>query len=168
MQDFLRHLFIQQPGAMRVNNKKMASNYDYLIANFSEDSITLSEWTPRRSIFYNRCIVIIVNILFFVIGTSFNVYVIISIFRKHLYNNPTMMLLLSLATADLLICIVLPVTIITGIADSYIFGDTGCVRSSRSNRTVIPHPRICLHIHVALISMDRLLYIWRPLRYKST
>ena len=169
MQDFLRHLFIQQSGDIRVNNKKMASYYNCLIANFSEDSITLSEWTPRRSIFYNRYIVIIVNILFFVIGTPFNVYVIISIFRKHLYNNPTMMLLLSLATADLLICIiVLPITIITGIADSYIFGDTDYVRCQVCQMGLLFHIFAFASIYtVALISIDRFLYIWRPLRYKK-
>ena len=147
----------------------MAGNYNCLIANFSEDSITLSEWTPRRSIFYNRYIVTIVNILFFVIGTPFNVYVIISIFRKHLYNNPTMMLLLSLATADLLICIiVLPVTIITGIADSYIFGDTDYVRCQVCQMGLLFHIFTFASIYtVALISMERFLYIWRPLRYKK-
>ena len=147
---------------------KMAGNYTCQIANITEDSITPLEWTPHRSSFYNRYIVIIVNVLFFVIGTPFNIYVIISIFRKHLCNEPTMMLLLSLATADFLICIiVLPVTIITGIADSFIFGDTDYTRCQVCQIGLLFHIFSFASVYtVALISVDRFLYIWRPLRYK--
>ena len=146
----------------------MAGNYTCQIANLSEDSVTPLEWTPYRSSFYNRYIVIIVNVLFFVIGTPFNIYVIISIFRKHLSNEPTMMLLLSLATADFLICIiVLPVTIITGIADSFIFGDNDYIRCQVCQIGLLFHTFSLASMYtVALISVDRFLYIWRPLRYK--
>ena len=146
----------------------MASNYSCLIGNISEDSITVSEWTPQRSSFYNRYIVIIVNLLFLVIGTPFNIYVIISIFRKHHTTEPTMMLLLSLATADLLICIiVLPITIITGIADSYFFGDSDYIRCQVCQMGLLFSIFSFASLNtLALISVDRFLYIWKPLRYE--
>ena len=146
----------------------MASNYSCLRANLSEDSITLSYWIPERSSFYNRYIVIIVNLLFLVIGTPFNIYVIISIFRKHHSTEPTMMLLLSLATADLLICIiVLPITIITGIADDFVFGGSDYVRCQVCQMGLLFHIfSIASMYTVALMSVDRFLYIWRPLRYE--
>ena len=145
----------------------MASNYTCQIENISYNSITLALWTPQRSSFYNRYIVIILNILFFVIGTPFNTYVIISLFRKLRSTEPTMMLLLSLATADLMICIViLPITIITGIADNFVFGDSDYLRCQVCQIGLLFHIFSFASMNtIALISVDRFVYIWRPLRY---
>ena len=80
-----------------------------------------------------------------------------------------MMLLLSLATADLLICIiVLPITIITGIADDFVFGGSDYVRCQVCQMGLLFHIfSIASMYTVALMSVDRFLYIWKPLRYKN-
>lgn len=148
----------------------MADNYSYscLIANLSVDSITPTIWTPQRTSFYNSYFVVVILLSFIIIGAPWNAYVIINIFRKRLSTQPTMMLLLSLAISDLLICIlVLPVTVITGLADDFVFGGTDYIRCQVCQFGLLYSIFTYSSLNtLALLSVDRFLYIWKPLRYK--
>ena len=103
-------------------------------------------------------------LLYFVIGFPWNVLVIGIIVKKKLYTRPSVMLLLNLAINHLLVCLLMmPVTFVLGIDNEIIYRrrDDICQTGllfvlllSVSNQTV------------ALMSVDRVIYLKKPLTYE--
>jgi hypothetical protein len=109
--------------------------------------------------------------IFFVVAFVWNSIIIYSMVRARskLLRAPTHVVLFSLAVNDLLLTIlVMPVSIITTIARDYPFGSSDYVRCK-----VCQHGGIfsilsvsSLH-HIALLSLDRFLFIYIPISYKT-
>ena len=147
-----------------------AENLDNLCANLSSDFITSSLWSLEEdSTDTNRFLVTIIYLIFLVIGLPWNAAVIISIFRKRLYREPTMMLILNLTVSNLLTCaLILPFAIITGIAGEFIYGASDRARCQICQLGVIYSILTLASLDtLALISVDRFLYITQPLRYQK-
>ena len=107
-------------------------------------------------------------ILFFLVGLPWNGLVIGIILKKKLFTRPTYMLMLNLAVANLLVCVlVLPLTVVTGFGGEDVFGsrqvnDKVCLTAV----FLILFPYVSTHT-VALLAIDRLIYIKKPHNYKS-
>lgn len=108
-----------------------------------------------------------VIILFFLVGLPWNAVVIGIIIKKRLFTDPPMLLLLNLAFANFLACIIImPFNIISGIAGEYIFGgsdQTRC-RVCQTGIALLLLPIVSTHT-LALMAVDRFIYLKKPLTY---
>ena len=139
-------------------------------ANISRDSITNEYW-DQASINHDFKVASIVLativLIFLIIGLPSNVILIISII-KHL-KLPTYILLLNLAIADVLVCAMfMPFPIISGYAGGFIFGNSDKVRCQVCQLGIVYTGLSIASLNLlALISLDRFLYIKFPLKYYS-
>ena len=109
-------------------------------------------------------------LLFIVVGLPWNIMVVITAVKKRLYHQPTIMLLLNLVVTDILmILIYFPIVTVTWIAGKYIFGSTDMMRCQTCKLAAFVRVALLLDglFVVALISIDRLLYIYIPIRYEQ-
>ena len=106
-------------------------------------------------------------LLFFLAGLPWNGLVIGIILKNKLFTLPTYMLMLNLAIANLLVCVlVLPLTVFTGFGGEDLFGS--CEVSDKVCKAgvfLILFPLVSTHT-VALLAIDRLIYIKKPLTYQ--
>ena len=136
-----------------------------LLPNVSRDSATAEYWgthAPAVAAFMS---------IFFVVALFWNSFILYSMVRSRskLLRAPTHVVLFSLAVNDLLLTVlVMPVSIITTIAQDYPFGSSDYVRCK-----VCQHGGIfsilsvsSIH-HIALLSLDRFLFIYMPISYKT-
>ena len=110
-----------------------------------------------------------VMILFFLIAFTWNILIISSIIWKNLLKQPAHLLLLNLAITDLLVSIcVMPINITSEIALEYIFGGSDRIRCSVCQTGIIFTLLSSVSLHnIALLSLDRFLFLYLPLRYKK-
>ena len=105
----------------------------------------------------------------FLLAVPWNMFVITMIIIKKLYTQPILMLLLNLAMANLLLALlVMPFIIISGIRGEYAFGGTDKVRCSVCQVGIVNIilPWVSLHT-IALMSVERFIYLKKPLRHNS-
>lgn len=107
-------------------------------------------------------------VLFLLIGCPWNALVIGVIVKKRLYTCPTYMLLLNLAIANFLVCmIVLPLTIIFGVGGQQVFGPEPIQTDvCQLGVFTILLPLVSTHT-VTLLSIDRLIFIKKPMDYQT-
>lgn len=138
--------------------------------NLSHRLITPEYWSSKNSTESLRetgIITGLITLFFFLVGLPFNIMIIVSVILKKLYKEPTQMLLLSLTAADLLVCVfVMPLIIIAGFSEEFIFGTSDYTRCKvcQAGITLVALTFFSLFI-LALISLDRCIYIKLPLRY---
>lgn len=136
-----------------------------MFENVSRDHATPQYWDT------NAPAVAVFMTIFFVVAFVLNTFILYSMVksRSKLLRAPTHVALFSLVISDLtLTVLVMPVSIITTIAHDYPFGDNDYVRC-----------KICMHgfiftilsissiHHIALLSLDRFLFIYMPINYKT-
>lgn len=138
-------------------------------SNSSHDFITEDKWLLKGEEIVNGQLIAAVLILMVLIGLPSNTLVIVAIVRKQLYHQPTFILLLNLALIDVLLCmLVLPVNIISGFAGEFFFGDNDHTRCQVCQVGVIFTTLTFLSLYsMSLISLDRFLFIRRPLKYEQ-
>ena len=108
-------------------------------------------------------------VLFFLLAVPWNTFVIASIIKKNLYTQPIIMLLLNLTITNLLLALlVMPFVIVSGLKGEYIFGKTDQERCFVCQIGIlnIILPWVSVHT-LALMSLDRFLYLKKPLTYTS-
>ena len=148
-------------------------SYSCLDENLSHQSITDEYWNTKNIDPALRSTGIatgLVMLIFFLVGVPSNILIIASILLQKMYRQPTMILLLSLAVADLLICLfVMPLIIIAGITGEFVFGDNDYVRCKvcQTGITAVALLDFSLHI-LAFLSFDRWIFIKFPLHYNLT
>ena len=99
---------------------------------------------------------------FIVVGVPCNLLILVSIVWQHLYTEPAHILLINLAVADFLICVlVMPFTVLSGFAGGFILGDNDSTRC-RWCRSGVIFVALCLF---SLMSLDRFVYIKFPMKY---
>lgn len=141
-----------------------------LDVNLSRHSVNPEYWNTRDISSSSRVTGILTAstmLSFLLIGLPSNVLIILIILLRRLYEQPTEILLLSLAIADLLTCVlVLPQIIVAGFAGEFIFGDSDYVRCKVCQSGIVFVGLTVFTVHVlALMSLDRCMYIRLPLRY---
>ena len=100
-----------------------------------------------------------------------SILVIGNVVKNRLFEQPTIVLCLNLLIITMLLCIIhiIPFPIVTSIAGEFIYGNTDftrCIVCSIDGAILV-----CLFIaigwSVVLISLDRLIYLCKPLSYPS-
>ena len=107
--------------------------------------------------------------LLLLLAVPWNLLVIIAILKKRLYVQPTVMLLLNLTVTNLLFSLlVMPFNIFVGIKGEYVFGNSDKQRCAvcQAGIFVLILPWVSLHT-LALISVDRFIYLKRPIKYDT-
>ena len=107
--------------------------------------------------------------LLLLLAVPWNLLVITAILKKRLYTQPTVMLLLNLTVTNLLFSLlVMPFSIFVGIKGEYVFGNSDQQRCAvcQTGIFVIILPWVSLHT-LALISVDRFIYLKRPMKYST-
>ena len=98
----------------------------------------------------------ILEILLFITGVLLNTYLLAVIFLKHLYSQPTYLLLLNLAIADMLMCtLVFPFHIAIGFSGQYSFGNSDYIRCAICEYAgIFLMLTILSPFNLAMLSMD--------------
>jgi len=151
----------------------MSINFSCIV-NVSEDSLTDSAWIVSIAndiqSEWNGYSSASFSLLLFLLGTPWNLYVILATtYKKLLFMSPILILMFNLALTNLLICIfVLPFAIISGFSQEYIFGSTDEVRCRVCSLgfTSVALPFNAL-LTLTLMSVERFLYLKKPLKYQK-
>ena len=132
----------------------------------SSNSVTLDYWKLRGD---DHGKVLAAFFLFYeLLGLPWNILVVITIIREKLYHQPTIIFLLNLVVADLFLLVCpLPFLMTTGFAGEYIIGSSDKVRcgTCRIGFPLIT-PFYSSFFTVALMSLDRFLYVYKPFLYE--
>ena len=149
------------------------SNYTFsCFVNVSRNSTSDYAWKIRHpenevhDVGYGIAAVVSLLLL---LAVPWNLLVIIAILRKRLYTQPTVMLLLNLTVTNLLFSLlVMPFNIFVGIKGEYVFGNSDQQRCAvcQTGIFVFILPWVSLHT-LALISVDRFIYLKRPMKYST-
>ena len=109
----------------------------------------------------------LLTLCFILVGLPNNLLIVVSILRQHLYREPTYILLLNLALIDLLLCFFLiPSPVASGLAGEFVFGRNDVTRCKVCQMGIALPLFAELTIHtLALLSLDRLIFIKYPLKY---
>lgn len=144
-------------------------NYSCLDENLSHHLITTEYWQVSPALTSLGITTASVLLLFLLIGLPSNLLISLSILCKKLYRQPTHLLLFSLAMSDLLMCVlVMPIIIVSGYAGGFILGSSDRVRCSVCQTGVSFTASTLASLHIlALMSLDRFLFIRYPLRYEN-
>ena len=142
---------------------------EFACSNFSQNNVTPSLWSISS---YFRVATLTMSsflILFMLIGIPWNLVLIIIIIKKRLFKQPAILLLLNLAVTNFLLCLlVMPMQIIPGLAGEFIFGNSDYARCRVCYLTLIMSILLLMSVHnVALLSLDRFLYVKKPLQYQN-
>ena len=161
--------FLFSPAIMASNlthfNRTSSVFYSCFDDDLSDTEVTLERWTtpdPQSSLTTG-----IVLLIYLVLGIPFSLFLIISILWRQLYKQPIHIVFMALATNDLFVCLTyFPINVISAFAGEFIFGTNDVTRCHVCMTGVIyvifTHLNLFL---VALLSLDRFLYIKFPLKY---
>jgi hypothetical protein len=130
-----------------------------------------SHWQIEEGREIGTTIIGVILVLMFIVGTIWNLFIIITFFVKHhLLREPANIFLLNVAIVDLLLCMTAMVfSFVTAFAQEYVFGDNDVARCAVCDLDgffFIFLIFLSLHLLTAL-SVDRFLLLSRPLRYKQ-
>ena len=149
----------------------MEDNFTCSALDLSRNSSTEEAWTlqaENEGHLKGVRSLAVFQIIYLVVGIPWNLLVIGVILVKKLFYKPTHMLLLNLAVSDLLACTcVMPFNIIVSLAGHFFIGSSDYARCQVCHFYVITIT-VLIYISlftVAIMSMDRLIYIQLPLRY---
>ncbi len=135
----------------------------------STNSVTLEYWDNHETGTRDSALASsAITLCFILVGVPSNLLILVSILRQHLYREPTYILLLSLAIAELLMCLLyMPFTVLSGLYGSFPLGTTDRTRCGVCQFVGILFIFFSyLTVHtLALISVDRFLFIKYPLKY---
>ncbi len=143
---------------------------DFACSNRSQESVTTELWVlsdDQQPYAYSVAAVLLIYIL---VGVPWNIMVLVIILKKRLYVQPTYMLLFNLSCTDLLNCLLqMPLGIVSALAGEFIFGDSDYIRciNCRIFGSIL---RLLLYLsvnYIALLSLDRFLYVKYPLKYEK-
>ena len=137
--------------------------------NASEDVLTDEMWHLEETHETSKFVLAFFFILICVIGLPWNLMVIVTVVKEKLYKDPSIVLLLNLVVSDLFaLLLVLPLYIAVGLAQGYIIGNNDLQRCKicRLGILEIIFP-ITLVYAMALLSFDRFIYFYKPMKYNS-
>jgi len=145
-------------------------NFSCFAANISKDSVTEVEWMPasedsKESIW----IVSALLLVFAAVGIPLNIGILIILVRQRFYKEPSSFLLFNLGLLDLLSCVMfIPFLVVPGLfGGEYVFGSSDfqrCLSCYSGSMIILLLVLVSWHL-LALMSIDRLLYIQKPLHY---
>ena len=140
--------------------------------NISRNSVTPEYWSSHTINFEytsGSVTTAVFMLLFMLIGLPGNALIIVSIIQQRLYKEVTHILLLNLAISDFLVCLlIMPFTVVAGFTGDYVFGGSDYTRCQVCQTGVMLTSLAILSVNIlALISLDRFIFIKFPLRYEN-
>ena len=136
--------------------------------NASEDTLTEEMWHLEEEHETSKLVIGIFYLIICALGLPCNLFVIMTIVKEKLYKDPSVLLLLNLVINDLFaVVIVLPMYIVVGLPEGYILGDNDSFRCKLCRLSLLDTTfAITLAYAMGLLSFDRFLYFYKPLKYK--
>ena len=137
-------------------------------SGLSSNSVTKDYWDSNGDdARYHALATALLTLCFILVGLPNNLLIVVSIWRQHLYREPTYILLLNLALIDLLLCFFLmPSPVVSGLAGEFVFGRNDVTRCKVCQMGIVLPLFVELTIHtLVLLSLDRLIFIKYPLKY---
>ena len=146
-----------------------SDEFSCLNKDLSRNSVTLQQWRMQESIEDGAPGIAAVMILFLLVSFTSNAFILVSMLWCGLLHQPAHILLFNLAVTDLLVSItVMPFTITSGIAREYVFGESDYVRCKVCQTGIMFTVLSSVSLHnLALLSLDRLLFVFIPFRYRK-
>ena len=136
----------------------------------SSTSVTHEHWDAGGDSKATAVTSAAVILTFILVGVPSNLLILVSILRQRLYREPTYIILLNLAIADLLMCLLyMPFTVVAGFTGEFLFGSTDTARCQvcqYSGLMMNVLGLVTLHI-LTLLSLDRFLFVKYPLKYHT-
>ena len=120
----------------------------------SRDTIDKDAWTLLHDEDHvNGTVTGLVLLAFILVGLTWNVLVLITILKEKLYVQPSIVLLISLVSTDIIILLFpTPLMLITGLSGEFLFGSSDCsilgankyyqVRQTIELATIIVSPKV--------------------------
>jgi hypothetical protein len=148
------------------------NTFDCRLSEKSSTFITSpGDWQIAEGREVGTIIIGVILVVMFVVGTLWNLFIVITFFVKHhLLQEPANIFLLNVAIVDLLLCMTAMVfSFVTAFAQEYVFGSndvTRCAVCKLDSFFFIFLIFLSLHFLTAL-SVDRFILLSRPLRYKQ-
>lgn len=145
--------------------------FDCRLTDQSNSFITnRSHWQIEEGKEVGTIITGVLVVLFFLVGTIWNLFIIITyLIKRKLLQEPANIFLLNVAITDFLICTTTMVfSFVTAFGQEYIFGNTDVIRCAICNLDgffFLFLILVSLHL-LAALSVDRFILLSRPLRYK--
>ena len=143
-----------------------ASTFLSVCANASDSSVTSEVWIVEDRT--SGLVIAVFLLLFLVIGLPWNLLVVFTIVKQKLYTQPTIILLLNLVITDLILLVFhLPLLMVTGFYGEYILGGSDKIRCSvcKTGITIVLFSFNSIFT-ISLMSLDRFLFIYKPLHYE--
>lgn len=130
-----------------------------------------THWEIGEDLRIGSTIAGVLVLIFFLIATVWNLFIIITFFVKHsLLKEPANIFLLNVAFTDLIICLTSMIfSFVTAFGQEFVFGSddiTRCAICNMSGFFIIFTVLVSLHLLMAL-SIDRFILLSRPLRYPN-
>ena len=144
-------------------------DFQLACSNFSRELLTTDIWTLAVQFEDIATGVGIVQIIFMLIGIPWNLIVIGTILYRRLFLQPAVLLLLNLAINDFLLCAVsMPFNIIPAITGEFALGSSDYVRCQVCQIGIVMTTLLLVSVYnIALLSLDRFLYVKKPLKYEQ-
>ncbi len=150
-----------------MNSTSYYSCSTFNFVGLSSNSVSHEYWSAARD---TSLVSSAITLCFILIGVPSNLLILVSILRQRLYREPTYILLLNLAVADLLMCLLyMPFTVVSGFAGEFLFGSTDivlCKMCQFTGFTCLALGILTIHI-LSLLSVDRFLFFKYPLKYHT-
>ena len=143
---------------------------DFLCDNASHNIVTETEWRIEGEDRASGLVIAVFLILFMLIGLPWNLLMIVTIVKERLYRQPTTILLLNLALSDvLMLLLIIPLDIVTGLTGEFHYGNSDYVRCSvcRSHHFFTGIFFDSTLVSIVMLSLDRFMFIYKPLRYDN-
>ena len=133
----------------------------------STNSVTTSYWKLKGEDAFDGYVTAIFFLLFILFGLPWNVLVLVTVVKKKLYRQPSILLLLNLIVTDIAFLVIpVPSLMVTGFAGEYIMGNTDWLRCQTCP---VAFETLTLMYNslftIVMMSVDRFLYIYKPLQY---
>ena len=144
------------------------SNLSDFCSSASSNSVTVEYWKLKDDYVIHGKVLGVFFLLYELLGLPGNILVVITIIKEKLYHQPTIILLLNLLVADLFILAYpLPMLMASGFAGEFIIGSSDRIRCETCHLGfAFVTPLYSSFVIIALMSLDRFLYIYKPFQYE--
>lgn len=155
---------------MDFNNSSNDTNFTCRVMLSSSNLTDVDFWKITEEQEIGAIIAGVLIFIFFLVGTSWNLFILITyLVKHHLLKEPGNILLFNVAITDLLICLTTMVfSYVTAFGQEFIFGSddkTRCILCGVSGFFLMFLILVSLHL-LTVLSVDRFILLSRPLRYK--
>ena len=148
------------------SNLSFEAEFVALCANASDSNATSELWQVESKT--RGLVTAVILLVLVVVGLPWNLLVMVTILKNKLFKQPTILLLLNFIINDLLLIVITGQEIATGFSGEFGLGlYSDSARCALCEFWVIDTIFVVMSLYtVLLISFDRFLFIYKPLKYE--